>query len=86
MDVDPLMKSLTLIYAFYHSYTLAILFLFRNIMYVHVFFVFCLFFSVQLLSVLRGHSVLLSPPQRPMTSDFERISIPDLIRYIIFLS
>ena len=29
------------------------------------------FFSVRLLSVLRGHSVFASPPQRPMTSDFE---------------
>ena len=48
--------------------------------------VFCLFFSVRLLSVLRGHSVFSSPPQRPMTSDFEGFSIPDLIHYIIFLS
>ena len=32
---------------------------------------FVLFFSVWLLSVLRGHSVFSSPPQRPMTSDFE---------------
>ena len=30
-----------------------------------------LFFSVRLLSVLRGQSFFLSPPQRPMTSDFE---------------
>ena len=30
-----------------------------------------LFFSVPLLSVRRGHSVFPSPPQRPMTSDFE---------------
>ena len=29
------------------------------------------FFSVRLLSVLRGHSVFSTPPQRPMTSDFE---------------
>ena len=29
------------------------------------------FFSVPLLSVLRGHSVFSSPPQRPMTSDFK---------------
>ena len=27
--------------------------------------------SVRLLSVLRGHSFFSSPPQRPMTSDFE---------------
>ena len=31
---------------------------------------FC-FSSVRLLSVLRGHSVVSSPPQRPMTSEFE---------------
>ena len=41
-----------------------------------------LFFSVPLLSVLRGHSVFPSPPQRPMTSDFEGFSIPDFIHYI----
>ena len=40
------------------------------------------FFSVRLLSVLRGHSVFSSPPQRPMTSDFEGFSIPDFIHYI----
>ena len=34
------------------------------------FFFLLVFFSVRLLSVLRGHSVLSSPPQRPMTSDF----------------
>ena len=37
--------------------------------------VFCcfvfLFFSVRLVSVLRGHSFFSSPPQRPMPSDFE---------------
>ena len=49
--------------------------------------VFCfLFFSVRLLSVLRGHSVFSSPPQRPMTSDFEGFSIPDVIHYIYFPS
>ena len=48
---------------------------------------FCfLFFSVRLLSVLRGHSVFSSPPQQPMISDFEGFSIPDLIHYINFLS
>ena len=41
------------------------------------------FFSVPLLSVLRGHSVFPSPPQRPMT-DFEGFSIPDFIHYIFF--
>ena len=32
---------------------------------------FWFFFSVRLVSVPRGHSVFSSPPQRPMTSDFE---------------
>ena len=44
------------------------------------------FFSVRLLSVLRGHSVFSSPPQRPMTSDFEGFSIPDFTHYIYFNS
>ena len=39
------------------------------------------FFSVRLLSVLRGHSVFSSPPQRPMTSDFDGFSFPDFIHY-----
>ena len=39
-----------------------------NNTYLSVFFS---FFSVWLSSVLRGHSVFSSPPQRPMTSDFE---------------
>ena len=30
------------------------------------------------------HSVFSSPPQRPMTSDFEGFSIPDFIHYIYF--
>ena len=42
---------------------------------------FC-FFSVRLLSVLRGHSFFPSPPQWPMTSDFEGFSIPYFIHYI----
>jgi len=42
------------------------------------------FFSVRLLSVLRGHLFFSSPPQRPMTSDFERFSIQDVIHYIYF--
>ena len=45
---------------------------------------FFFFFSVRLLSVLRGHWVFSSPPQRPMTSDFEGFSIPDFIHYIYF--
>ena len=42
------------------------------------------FFSVRLLSVLRGHSGFSYLPQRPMTSDFEEFSIPDFIHYIYF--
>ena len=42
------------------------------------------FFSVRLVSVLRGHSFLSSPPQRPKTSEFEGFSIPDCIHYICF--
>ena len=42
------------------------------------------FFSVRLLSVLRGHSGFSSPPQLPVTSDFEVFTIPDLIHYIYF--
>ena len=34
--------------------------------------------------VMRGHSGFPSPPQRPMTSDFEGFSIPDFIHYIYF--
>ena len=43
-----------------------------------------IFFSVLLLSVLRGHSVFSSPPQGPMTSDFEGFSYQ--IVSITFLS
>ena len=43
-----------------------------------------LFFSVRLLSVLRGHSFFSSSPQRTMTSDFEGFSIPEFIHYIYF--
>ena len=43
------------------------------------------FFSVRLLSVMRGHSVFSSPPQRPMTSDFEGFSIPDFILFPILI-
>ena len=42
-------------------------------------------FSGRILTVLSGHfRFFLSPPQRPMTSDFERFSIPDFILYIFF--
>ena len=41
-------------------------------------------FSVRLLSVLHGHSFFSSPPQRPVTCDFEGFSIPDFIHYIYF--
>ena len=37
----------------------------------HYTFLFLFFFSIRLLSVLRGHLVFSSPPQRPMNSDFE---------------
>ena len=47
---------------------------------------FC-FFSVRLLSVLRGHSVLSSPPQRPITSDFEGFlsQILSITFFVIFI-
>ena len=48
------------------------------------FYEYFLFLSVRLLSVLRGHSGVFTPPQRPMTSDFEGFSIPDCIHYIYF--
>ena len=50
----------------------------------HTFEFFGFFFSFRLLSVLRGNSVFSSPPQRPMTSDFEGFSIQDFIHYIYF--
>ena len=50
-----------------------------NIVHILTAFVF-----VRLLSVLCGHSVFSSPPQRPMTSVFEGFSIPDFIHYIYF--
>ena len=40
------------------------------------------FFSVWLLSVLRGLSVFSSPPQRPMTSDFEGFYPLHLFSYL----
>ena len=52
--------------------------------YVHMYIFFYTFFSVPLLSVLRGRSGFFIPPQRPMTSDFEGFSIPDFIHYIYF--
>ena len=62
--------------------------LYRSVHYIFFITIFYLikknFFSVRLLSVLRGHSVFSSPPQRPMTSDFEGFSIPDFIHYIYF--
>ena len=53
--------------------------------YIWLSFFFIFFFSFRLLSVLRGHSIFSSPPQRQMTSDFEGFSIPDFIHYIYFL-
>jgi len=49
-----------------------------------VLLLFICFFSDRLLSVLRGHSVFVSLPQRPMTSDFEGFSIPNFIHDIFF--
>ena len=43
-------------------------------------------FSVEHLSVLRGHSVFSSPPQRPMTSDFEGFLSQIVSIIILFLS
>ena len=42
---------------------------FYNILYIYYFIFY--FFSVRLLSVLRGHTVISSPPQQPMTPDFK---------------
>ena len=52
-------------------------------------FIFIVLFKNKILAfdflwVLRGHLVFSSPPQRPMTFDFEGFSIPDCIRYIYF--
>ena len=44
-----------------------------------------LFLAFDFLSVLRGHSVFSSPPQRPMTSDFKGFSIQILSITFIFL-
>ena len=52
-------------------------------LFVILFFIYIIF-SVRLLSVLRGHSVVQSPPQRPMTFDIEGFSIPDFIHYLYF--
>ena len=37
-----------------------------------------------LLSILRGRWIFSSQPQRPMTSNFEGFSNPDIIHYIFF--
>ena len=42
--------------------------------------IFLFFLAFNLLSVLLGHLVFSSPPQRPITSDFEGISIPYFIQ------
>ena len=59
---------------------------YTNLCYEHKQFIMpiFIFFSVRLLSVLHGHSFFSSPPQRPMTSDFEGFSIPDFIHYLYF--
>ena len=43
-------------------------------------------FPIRFLSVLRGHSVFSSPPQQPMTSDFEGFLYQILSITFIFLS
>ena len=50
--------------------------------------VFFVFFSVRLLSVLRDHLFFSSPPQRPMTSDFEAIisKILSITYFVLSLS
>ena len=48
--------------------------------FLNFFFFFCRWTFVD----LRGHWFFPSPPQRPMTSDFEGFSIPDFIHYIYF--
>ena len=53
---------------------------------IHISFINDVFFIVRLLSVLRAHSVFSSPPQRPMTSDFEGSSIPDVIHLFSYLN
>jgi len=55
---------------------------YTSLNYLRIFILY--FFSVRLLSVLRGHSFFSSPPQRPVISDFEGFSIPDFIHYIYF--
>ena len=61
-----------------------------NIEYNTLFSCFFLFFSVRLLSVLCDHSCFFSsPPQRPMTSDFEGflsqiLSITFFVLYLFF--
>ena len=55
---------------------------FEHVSKLRIFFRF--FFSVQLLSILRGHSVFSSPPQRQMNFNFAGFSIPDVTHYIYF--
>ena len=92
IDVHELEQSLSLLAlpSLYHGlsfpYWLCLKYQFEELklnsilVYWNNFFIFI--FSVRLLSVLRGHSVFSSPPQRPMTS--EEFSIPDFIHYIFF--
>ena len=48
------------------------------------FIIYFYFLAFNFLSVLRSHSFLSSPPQRPLTSYVEGFSIPDSIHYIHF--
>ena len=46
--------------------------------------IFYFFLAFAFSSVLHGHSVFSSLPQRSMTSDFKGVSIPDFIHYKYF--
>ena len=80
--LNTTMWSQCLICFMQYSYISVVLLL--SLWFEFIFYFFSIFFSIWLLSVLRGHSVFSSPPQRPITSDFEGFSIPDFIHYIYF--
>ena len=77
----PLAFSHELKYCFREYFFLIFSRMVNNYIYIYKYI---FFFSVRLLSVLRGHSFFSSPPQRSMTSDFEGFSIQDFIHYIYF--
>ena len=65
-------------------YRSVLLYGYKHVVFYAKLFFHTFFLTVRLLSVLRGHSVFTSPPQRPMTSDFEGFSIPDFIHCIYY--